>query len=59
MTHNPIRPWRNIERRRSRQIMVGRVPVGGDAPISVQTMTNTDSSDVRATLSKKSHSWWR
>ena len=52
MTHNPIRPWRNIERRRSRQIMVGRVPVGGDAPISVQTMTNTDSSDVRATLAQ-------
>ena len=45
MTHNPIRPWRNIDRRRSRKIMVGSVPVGGDAPISVQTMTNTDSSD--------------
>ncbi len=36
-----IRPWRMIERRKSRQIMVGNVPVGGDAPISVQTMTNT------------------
>lgn len=50
MSHNPIRPWRDIQRRKSRQIMVGRVPVGGDAPISVQTMTNTDSSDVKATL---------
>ena len=50
MSLNPIRPWRNIERRRSRRIMVGNVPVGGDAPISVQTMTNTDSADVRATL---------
>jgi (E)-4-hydroxy-3-methylbut-2-enyl-diphosphate synthase len=50
MTHNPIRPWRNIDRRKSRQIMVGRVPVGGDAPISVQTMTNTLTTDVRATL---------
>ncbi|TWI36758.1 flavodoxin-dependent (E)-4-hydroxy-3-methylbut-2-enyl-diphosphate synthase [Paracoccus sulfuroxidans] len=50
MSHNPIRPWRNIDRRKSRQIMVGRIPVGGDAPISVQTMTNTDTSDVRATL---------
>ncbi len=50
MSHNPIRPWRNIDRRKSRQIMVGKVPVGGDAPISVQTMTNTDTSDVRATL---------
>lgn len=50
MSLNPIRPWRNIERRKSRRIMVGRVPVGGDAPITVQTMTNTDSSDVKATL---------
>lgn len=50
MSLNPIRPWRNIDRRKSRQIMVGNVPVGGDAPISVQTMTNTDTSDVRATL---------
>ena len=50
MTHNPIRPWRNIERRKSRQIMVGKVAVGGDAPISVQTMTNTITSDVAATL---------
>ena len=31
MSLNPIRPWRNIERRKSRQIMVGNVPVGGDA----------------------------
>lgn len=52
MSLNPVRPWRNIYRRKSRQIMVGNVPVGGDAPISVQTMTNTDSSDVRATLAQ-------
>jgi (E)-4-hydroxy-3-methylbut-2-enyl-diphosphate synthase len=52
MTHNPIRPWRNIERRASRQIMVGRVPVGGGAPISVQTMTNTDTADVAATVAQ-------
>jgi (E)-4-hydroxy-3-methylbut-2-enyl-diphosphate synthase len=50
MTHNPIRPWRNIERRASRKIMVGRVPVGGDAPISVQTMTNTLTTDIEGTL---------
>ena len=50
MSLNPIRPWRSIERRKSRQIMVGNVPVGGDAPISVQTMTNTLTSDVKATL---------
>ena len=52
MTHNPVRPWRDIERRKSRQIMVGHVPVGGGAPIAVQTMTNTDSADVKATLAQ-------
>ncbi|MEL6724440.1 MAG: flavodoxin-dependent (E)-4-hydroxy-3-methylbut-2-enyl-diphosphate synthase [Pseudomonadota bacterium] len=52
MTHNPIRPWRNIERRKSRQIRVGSVLVGGDAPISVQTMTNTPTPDVEATLAQ-------
>ena len=50
MTHNPIRPWRNIQRRVSRQISVGKVLVGGDAPISVQTMTNTLTTDVAATI---------
>ena len=45
-----IRPWRMIERRQSRQIMVGNVPVGGDAPITVQTMTNTPTEDVGATI---------
>ena len=52
MSLNHIRPWRNIYRRTSRQIMVGNVPVGGDAPISVQTMTNTDTSDARATIAQ-------
>jgi (E)-4-hydroxy-3-methylbut-2-enyl-diphosphate synthase len=52
MSLNPVRPWRNIYRRASRQIMVGSVPVGGDAPISVQTMTNTDTSDVGATVAQ-------
>jgi (E)-4-hydroxy-3-methylbut-2-enyl-diphosphate synthase len=45
-----IRPWRDVIRRRSRQIHVGKVAVGGDAPISVQTMTNTLTSDIGATL---------
>ncbi|MEO3414023.1 flavodoxin-dependent (E)-4-hydroxy-3-methylbut-2-enyl-diphosphate synthase [Roseovarius sp. CAU 1744] len=52
MSLNPIRPWRNIYRRESRQIMVGNVPVGGGAPISVQTMTNTDTRDVAATVAQ-------
>lgn len=47
-----IRPWRDIARRKSRQIMVGSVPVGGDAPITVQTMTNTLTSDPVATLNQ-------
>jgi (E)-4-hydroxy-3-methylbut-2-enyl-diphosphate synthase len=45
-----VRPYRDIQRRRSRQIMVGTVPVGGDAPISVQTMTNTLTADAAATI---------
>ncbi len=40
----------SITRRRSRQIMVGAVAVGGDAPISVQSMTNTETCDVAATV---------
>jgi len=47
-----LRPWRDVIRRKSRQIMVGNVPVGGDAPISVQTMTNTLTSDARATINQ-------
>ena len=39
-----------IKRRKSRQIIVGNVAVGGDAPISVQSMTNTLTTDVKATL---------
>ena len=49
---NHIRPWRNIYRRKSRQIMVGSVPVGGDAPITVQTMTNTLTTDVAGTIAQ-------
>jgi (E)-4-hydroxy-3-methylbut-2-enyl-diphosphate synthase len=45
-----IRPWRDIARRQSRQIMVGSVPVGGDAPVTVQTMTNTVTADIRGTV---------
>ncbi len=45
-----IRPYRHIETRKSRQIMVGNVAVGGDAPITVQTMTNSLTSDAGATI---------
>jgi (E)-4-hydroxy-3-methylbut-2-enyl-diphosphate synthase len=45
-----IRPWRRIVRRKSRQIRVGSVLVGGDAPITVQSMTNTLTTDIAATV---------
>ena len=41
-----------IQRRQTRRIMVGDVPVGGDAPITVQSMTNTETCDVEATLAQ-------
>lgn len=47
-----LRPYRDITRRKTRQIMVGDVAVGGDAPISVQTMTNSLTTDVTATLNQ-------
>ncbi|PZO79073.1 MAG: 4-hydroxy-3-methylbut-2-en-1-yl diphosphate synthase, partial [Micavibrio aeruginosavorus] len=50
--HNSVRPWRMIQRRQSRKIWVGKVPVGGDAPITVQTMTNTLTTDVDATVAQ-------
>ncbi|HCK31941.1 MAG TPA: 4-hydroxy-3-methylbut-2-en-1-yl diphosphate synthase, partial [Rhodospirillaceae bacterium] len=50
--HTKVRPWRAIDRRKSRQIMVGDVPVGGDAPITVQSMTNTLTHDVKATIAQ-------
>ncbi|MGB0382080.1 MAG: flavodoxin-dependent (E)-4-hydroxy-3-methylbut-2-enyl-diphosphate synthase [Alphaproteobacteria bacterium] len=45
-----IRPYRDIMRRTCRKIMVGSVPVGGDAPISVQSMTNTPTRDAKQTI---------
>ena len=47
-----IRPYRDIHRRQCRKIYVGKVPVGGDAPITVQSMTNTVTSDVEATVAQ-------
>jgi (E)-4-hydroxy-3-methylbut-2-enyl-diphosphate synthase len=47
-----IRPYRHIERRKSKKIKVGNVFVGGDAPISVQTMTNTLTTDISGTLNQ-------
>ena len=48
--HTHVRPWRAIQRRPSRKIRVGSVEVGGDAPITVQSMTNTVTADVQGTI---------
>lgn len=48
--HTHVRPWRAIQRRPSRKIRVGSVEVGGDAPITVQSMTNTVTADAGATI---------
>ncbi len=48
--HTSVRPWRAIDRRKSRKIRVGKVEVGGDAPITVQSMTNTVTADAAATI---------
>ena len=45
-----IRPFRDIKRRRTKKIKVGKIEVGGDAPISVQSMTNTLTTDVEGTI---------
>ncbi len=49
---NSIRPWRTITRRKSRAIRVGNLMVGGDNPITVQSMTNTPTSDAKATIAQ-------
>jgi (E)-4-hydroxy-3-methylbut-2-enyl-diphosphate synthase len=45
-----IRSYRNIKRRKSRQIFIGDVAIGGDSPISVQSMTNTKTTDIQGTI---------
>lgn len=47
-----MQPQQRIVRRKSRKIWVGSVPVGGDAPITVQSMTNSDTHDVAATVAQ-------
>ena len=47
---NNLRPFRNIKRRKTNKIFVGKVAVGGDSPISVQSMTNTLTTDVTGTI---------
>jgi (E)-4-hydroxy-3-methylbut-2-enyl-diphosphate synthase len=47
-----VRAYRDISRRKSRKIRVGKVEVGGDAPITVQSMTNTVTADIRGTIAQ-------
>ena len=47
-----IRPFRDIKRRKTREINVGKVKVGGANPISVQSMTNTLTTDIKATINQ-------
>ena len=52
MSLDSVRPWRQISRRKSREISVGNVKIGGDNPISVQTMTNTITADAKQTIAQ-------
>ncbi len=47
-----VRPFRDIKRRKTKEINVGNVKVGGDNPISVQSMTNTLTTDVKSTINQ-------
>ena len=45
-----LRPFRDIKRRKTKEISVGNVKIGGDNPISVQSMTNTKTTDIKSTI---------
>ena len=45
-----IRPFRDIKRRKTKVIKVGKLKIGGNNPISVQSMTNTLTTDIKATI---------
>ena len=47
-----IRPFRNIKRKKTKVISVGRVKIGGDNPIAVQSMTNTKTTDIKSTINQ-------
>ena len=47
-----LRPFRNIDRKKTKVINVGDVKIGGDNPISVQSMTNTLTTDIKATINQ-------
>ena len=45
-----IRPFRDIKRKKTKEISVGKVKIGGNNPISVQSMTNTKTTDIKSTI---------
>ena len=47
-----IRPFRDIKRKKTKVINVGKIKIGGDNPISVQSMTNTLTTDIKATINQ-------
>ena len=47
-----VRPHRKINRKKTRKIKVGKVSVGGNSQISVQSMTNTLTTDIKATINQ-------
>ncbi len=47
-----IRPYRKVNRKKTKTIKVGKVLIGGNSPISVQSMTNTPTTDVKATVNQ-------
>ena len=47
-----VRPYREVKRRKTRVVKVGKVLVGGDSPITVQSMTNTLTTDAKSTINQ-------
>ena len=47
-----VRPHRKINRKKTREIKVGKISVGGNSQISVQSMTNTLTTDIKATINQ-------
>ena len=47
-----IRPYREVKRKKTKEIKVGKVSVGGNSPISVQSMTNTLTTDAKSTINQ-------
>ena len=47
-----IRPFRDIKRRKTKEVVVGNIKIGGNNPIIVQSMTNTPTKDIKKTINQ-------